>query len=162
MNQRLLEAAKKVAGIKAGECGCTKVKKEDFHKPSIDLWKPCPTCARIREIAKPPKPDLACELSPHSDCPYGFGDEEMEECHQDCDFHKPQHPDWTVQTVRALLEDLGEMSRAINWIQFQLVNLPDGCEGWTAEDIDDMFADILTSDELITEAATEYLEGLDE
>ena len=139
MSKRLVELFAKVAGQKVGTCkgfkrnACEngKVIKRGYPRmdnPQGDVYEvDCPACRRLREIRdwKWLDEESLCVLNKRM-------------------ISKP----FTVQSVRALLENIGEWEGFISYL-----NTVNHKTIWD-------YADILTSDPLMTEAAIAYLETI--
>jgi len=139
IHKGIVEEAARIAKGRAGECkGCDGTGLAQYKTPYPDEYTdaPCPTCAKLREIAE-----------------WRWLDTEI---------HVPHHPEksktnptFTVQTLRQLLEDLGE------WDIFRLSLF---ARLWKDRDYPAkrqivMFeiTDILASDTLMAEAVHNYL-----
>jgi hypothetical protein len=175
MSKELTIAFAKVATRLKGECpdcggqGST----PEFHRAhpthanggGLTIpYTPCPTCARIREIAEMevhvtgkiivhPKIESMSRGYRYTLCSCG---REWIGKKWAC-----RNPKWTVQTLKAALEDLGLWSGPHKWDKFQdwfdkrninKFNIPKGMTKY----------DILTSDELMAQAVLSFLKVCDE
>jgi arsenate reductase-like glutaredoxin family protein len=144
MSKQLTEIIARVAKRKAGKCdtclgdGDLRVV-EPFSSPAKYMKpEPCPTCARIREIAEWKWRELETENNGIAYVEHKYG---------------ITNPTYTVQTLRAVLEDLGEWER-FNEHLF---------DRWRREGLDDDIIYLtLTSDELMSQAVLNFLEVCDE
>jgi hypothetical protein len=146
--KELVENAKRVAERKAGECEDCGGMGEVIPEPQAheeDITR-CPTCEKLREIAnwcwhEPKYSDTSFIGCVHC----GLVGNKIT-CNTQLQAHNPT---FTVQTVRKLLEDLGEWEGFVVWV-------------WehTHLQLHLNFANILTSDELIAQSANAYLGGL--
>jgi hypothetical protein len=103
----LIETAAKVAGRKAGECpDCT----EGWVFPD-DIQMPCPTCARLREIAEWKVHDhsIISGIYACNTCEFTAGTIAHVWAHE-----KRFNPTLDIPALRQLLEDLGETEKFLN------------------------------------------------
>jgi len=119
--------------------------------------KPCPTCAPLRKMAgelcwhewiMKPKNNVSSRYS----CTCGLVGYDG----RDAEKHMDANPTYTIQSLRELLERMGEWEKFVSWLYIK---------HWVRENDYDAInifqrtehADILTSDELIIKAGIEYL-----
>ena len=173
MNQRLLEAAKPVAGRKAGECpdcmgnalsDCNMCKVHRCHGDK-EMCPPCPTCTRLREIAEwcehrvdTFKPDVIKTGVDTATAICQYCKQRISATYKNvgCMFLVADNPTFTIQSVKALLIDLDGFLEFRKWLWQREMKKNYYNHTYTFP----QYANILTSDELIIEAACKFLEGL--
>ena len=162
MSKRLVELFAKVAGQKVGECGnCGgegRIRKlHDGCVLAHGYGPRCPLCTRFREI-RDRKWHTITKKKDKWKCTCGDGGTVGESSRWHLTSYVNANPTFTVQSVRTLLEDIGEWGEGweegkfqkwLDDININKLNVPNGLTKY----------DILTSDPLMTEAATAYLEG---
>ena len=139
MNKQLTITAKKLVEQKIAECrdcGGLGVTKGDNGDGVIVDPTPCSTCADLRK--------LAGELCWHDYS--GFWQITCKHCGMPHQPYFKGNPTYTIQSLRKLLERMGEWEDFKIWIE--------GEYQWEIT-VDHM--DILTSDELMAQAVLEYL-----
>ena len=160
MSKRLINAARPVAKVKAGE-SC---KNPECIGGRIDEYgtdgyysNPCPTCSRLREIAEWCWHEWGLfKESPASCLDNSFDEFQCKHCSTTRYRQGTHHsnPTFTIPMLRELLSDLGELFQCLMEVWVKAVKLADeNCSTPQGE-----FAKILQTPKLMEQAVCEYLE----
>jgi hypothetical protein len=170
MGKELIEVASKVAGRKAGECPCDNGKLRHVHPLAHSedvIVSDCPTCSRLREIAK------WCWHEAHTQDPkysYPIHGYKCKHCGEIINISNyGTNPTLDIPALRQLLEDLGEYNNFLDdlvasvWNALcECIDIEEGADDdiWVYIQVFRILARILQSVPLMSEAVQSYLTNL--